>query len=269
MIQSVDRALIILEMLKGAPRGKGVTEISKELNVAKSTVHRLLITMEKHGYVRNIQHDGMYSLGLKFIEMSQLVLEDMDIVELAHPLLEELTADLEEITHLVMLDRHEIVYIDKVESQSTIRIYSRTGRRAPLYCTGVGKAVAAYFSEAELETYLNEVEMEAHTPQTITTAEDFKTEMMKIRQLGYAMDDEEHEAGIRCVAAPVFNHKGEVEYAISTTGPVNRLGDKRLESLIPVVQETALKVSKAIGYRGTTVSQNEETKNMKNKKEEE
>ncbi|WP_078593829.1 IclR family transcriptional regulator [Evansella clarkii] len=248
MVQSVDRAMIILDCLKESPKGLGVTDLSKKLGVAKSTVHRLLSTLEKHRYVKKVNNEGIYQLGLKFLEMNHAVMENMNIVELAHPILDELTKTVAEITHLVMLENFELVYIDKVESTSTIRIYSQTGRRAPMHCTGVGKAMAAYFPEKKLERFFSHTDWKAFTPYTITKEEDFRAELDRIREKGYSLDDEEHEEGIRCVAAPVFNHQGEVQYAISATGPTNRMNNKRIEEIIPLVKKAAYKISKAIGY---------------------
>ncbi|PYZ95919.1 IclR family transcriptional regulator [Alteribacter lacisalsi] len=249
MVQSVDRALEILEHLKKAPDGLGITELSNKLGTAKSTVHRLVKTLQKHDYVKTGRTDGIYELGLKFLEMNHTVVENLDIVSLANPILRELTKETSEITHLVMLDDMELVYIDKVEANATtIRIYSQTGKRAPIHCTGVGKAIAAYFSPEEYERYFARTEMKRFTPYTITTKEDFLKETALIRKNGYAMDNEEHEEGIRCVAAPIFEHNGIVRHAISMTGPVSRMSDERLEKIIPMIKEAAMTISRKLGY---------------------
>ena len=248
MVQSVDRALKILDLLKDREEGLGITEISHQMGIAKSTAHRLITTLEHHHYVKKTSENGVYSLGLKFIEMTQHVLETMDIVTIARPLLQKLTKETREISHLCMLDGDELVYIDKVESQSTIRIYSQTGRRAPMYCTGVGKVLLSYFPEHKLAKYLQSTELTAFTENTLTTPEEIKQELAATRAQGYAKDEEEHELGIRCVAAPVFNHLGEVPYAISVTGPTTRMTDERMKEIIPQVMHTANEVSRNIGY---------------------
>lgn len=248
MVQSVDRAMLILDHLKESPKGLGVTELSKRLVVAKSTVHRLLSTLEKHRYVKKVNNDGVYQLGLKFLEMNETVIENLDIVELAHPILEKLTNKVSDITHLAMLENFELIYIDKVENKSIIRIYSQTGKRGPLHCTGVGKAIAAYFSEHKLELFLNRTELKKFTQSTFTSKEAFKNELKKIRVEGYSIDNEEHEEGIRCVAVPVFDHLGEVNYAISVTGTINRMTNQHVEEIIPLLKESAYEISQQIGY---------------------
>lgn len=248
MVQSVDRAMVILDHLKESPNGLGVTEIARKLEVAKSTVHRLLATLEKHRYVKRVNSNGIYQLGLKFIEMNHSVIENLNIVELAHPVIKELTEEISEITHLGMIDGFEFIYIDKVESNSTIRIYSQTGRRAPIYCTGIGKAIAAFFPEHKLQQYLSVTDLKAYTEHTITSKDQFIKEMEQVRKVGYVFDNEEHEEGIRCVAAPVFNHHGEVVYAISATGPLTRMDDRRIEKILPLLKEAGSEISRRIGY---------------------
>lgn len=248
MVQSVDRALEILEHLKQSPNGLGITDLSRKLGVAKSTVHRLITTLEGHRYVKKISPQGTYQLGLKFLEMNHIVVERLDIIELAHPILDELTKNTLEIAHLGMLDDYELIYIDKVETNSTIRIYSQTGRRAPMHCTGIGKALLAFFPEQKLERFLQQSELTKFTPHTFSDQNLLKNELSLIRDQGYSLDNEEHEESIRCVAAPIFNHLGEVRYAISVTGPSNRMSDQRMDVIIPIVKEAAEKISRQIGY---------------------
>jgi DNA-binding IclR family transcriptional regulator len=250
MVQSVDRALMILDILKQHPKGLGITELAHELNVAKSTAHRLVSTLETYDYVTQDRETSRYSLGLKFLEMQQVVMENMDIVAVAHPILEALTEECGEISHLVMRDHFDVVYIDKVESAvSTIRIYSRTGKRAPIYCTAVGKAIAAHFDEPLLQEYVEQSAFQPLTRHTISEPEAFKAALQKVLTDGYAEDNEEHEEGIRCIGAPIFNHLGQVPYAISITGPLARMTDARLQTLIPRLKQAAAAISRNIGYR--------------------
>lgn len=249
MVQSVDRALEILEHLKRSKNGLGITDLSRRLDVAKSTVHRLVSSLEKYDYVKRVDDRGIYGLGLKFLEMNQVVIEKLNIVETAHPVLDELTARIDEITHLGMLDGYDLIYIDKVETTSTIRIYSQTGRRAPMYCTGIGKALLAYFQESKLAAYLDHHELLQYTDTTLTNPVKLKEELEEIKEKGYAVDNEEHEKGVRCVAAPIFNHIGEVCYAISVTAPSSRMTDSRMKEIIPLILKTSDTISKKMGYR--------------------
>lgn len=248
MVQSVDRALELLNYLKVEDKGFGVTELANKMGIAKSTVHRLLASLEKQNYVKKLENQGTYVLGLKFIEMGQVVVGRLKIIETAKPLLQKLTNEVGEITHLGMLEGFELVYIDKVEANSTIRIYSQTGRRAPLHCTGIGKCLLAYFPEEKLNAFFKEAELNSFTPNTFTKEDELRKELKTIRGQGYAFDNEEHEEGIRCVAAPIFNHQGEVIYAISATGPVSRMSVEKANNSISLVKETAQKISERIGY---------------------
>ncbi|MET3698577.1 IclR family transcriptional regulator [Bacillus oleivorans] len=247
MIQSVDRALHILELLKNNPKGLGVTEISKSLDVAKSTAHRLLMSLEGYGYVQKFGKDASYRLGLKFIEMNQVVVENLNVVEIARPYLEKLSADTGEIVHLVMLDGYEIVYIDKVDNNSTIRIYSQIGRRAQLHCTGVGKAILAHFDKASITRFIENNDFRSYTQNTIIDGQALLSELEKIRLDEISFDNEEHEAGIQCVAAPIKDHRNHVQYAISVTGPLTRMTKEKLETCIPKLRETAQNISKQLG----------------------
>lgn len=239
----------ILEILKGSPKGMGVSEIANQLGVAKSTAHRLLMTLESGSYVRKVGKDSLYCLGLKFLEMNQVVVDSLNVVEIARPHLEKLSKESGEIVHLVMLDGNELLYIDKVENSSTIRIYSQIGKRAALYCTGVGKAILAKYDEEQLDDYINHNSFHKYTEYTLTTPEELKTTLKEVRNNGFAFDNQEHEIGIRCVAAAVFDSSRKAKYGISITGPVSRMIDQHLETYIPKLTETADNISRQLGYR--------------------
>ncbi|GAA0321466.1 IclR family transcriptional regulator [Bacillus carboniphilus] len=249
MIQSVDRALYILDILKNNPRGLGVTEIAGRLEVAKSTAHRLLASLEEHGYVQKVGKEANYRLGLKFIEMNQVVVENLNVVELARPYLEQLSSATGEIVHLVMLDGYEIVYIDKVDNSSTIRIYSQIGRRAQLHCTGVGKAILAYYDDTRINEFIKNNDFRSYTENTITDGQALLQELKYIRESGISYDKEEHEPGIQCVAAPIKDHQNNVQYAISVTGPLTRMTQEKLKECIPKLKETVNHISRQLGYR--------------------
>jgi DNA-binding IclR family transcriptional regulator len=248
LIQSVDRALQILEFLRKNPRGLGVTEISISLQVAKSTAHRLLMSLEEHGYVQKFGRESTYRLGLKFIEMNYTVTKNLNVLEIARPFIESLSKETGEIVHLVTLEGQEIIYIDKVENSSTIRIYSQIGRRGPLHCTAVGKSILAFLDEREANQLMDKIELTGFTDHTLTTREALATELATIKKDAYSYDNQEHEMGIRCVGAPIFEHNGRPQYALSVTGPLDRMSDEILQHHIPLLKETAKKISRSLGY---------------------
>lgn len=252
MIQSVDRSLQILELLKEKPEGMGITELANKLDVAKSTIHRLVSTLESHQYIQRSADQTSYRLGLKFIEMYHVVVDELNILEVARNVLEELSERTSKIAHLVMIEEdHQVIYLDKVETQSTIRIYSRTGRKAPLHCTGVGKAILAYSSDEKLNDFLSTKELFKLTDRTITDATEFQNELEKVRQNGFAIDDEEHEEGIRCIAVPIFDHLGSATYAISITGTVPQMSEERLAEYLPILKQAGKEISRRLGYKGS------------------
>ncbi|GAE07072.1 methylenetetrahydrofolate dehydrogenase [Paenibacillus sp. JCM 10914] len=213
------------------------------------------MSLEEHDYVQKSGKDSIYSLGLKFIQMAEVVTENLEIVDIARPWIERLSRDTGEIVHLVMLEGNEVLYIDKVENTSTIRIYSQIGKRGPLYCTGVGKAILAHLADEEVERLLSGVTMQQFTEFTFTTLEDLKQELQTIRTNQFAYDNEEHERGIRCVAAPIFDHTQRARYAISITGPITRMSDDILSEYIPRIKETAQAVSVKMGYNPNKINE--------------
>lgn len=248
MIQSVDRALKILDLLKLNPKGVGVTEIATHLQIAKSSAHRLLSTLVEHNYVQQNSNQN-YVLGLKFIEMNHYVISNIDILESAHPLIEKLCEEVDEIVHLVQLRDFEVVYIDKVENNQSIRIYSQIGRTAPLYCTGVGKVILAFKDDGYINSYLNyQKDFKVFTPYTVKNKEELFKKIQSIRENGFGYDDQEHELNIRCVAAPIFNHEHQVKYAISVTGPIHRMTDEKIQQIIPSILKCSNNISKVLGY---------------------
>lgn len=249
-IQSVDRALLILDLLQDNPKGLGVTELANRLDVAKSTVHRLLMSLQKKKYV--VKTGDKYLLGLKCLEIGEAMSSRLDVRATASPILEALSKKTKETVHLVTMDEGEVVYIDKKESEAVIRMFSQIGKRAPVHCTGVGKAMLAFYPEKQIEDILDKHPMEKFTANTITTKEEMILHLAEIRKEGWALDDEEHEEGIKCAAAPVFNRMGEVEAAISIAVPMMRVKNKEFEMYISEIKTASQEISKAMGSQLTS-----------------
>lgn len=250
VVQSIDRALSILELISDYNEGLRITEISEKVDLHKSTVHRLLGTLIYKGFVEQDEVTNKYKISLKLYELGSKKIEDLDMLKVSKPYTERLMIELNEVVHLVIRDGNHIVYIDKVEADNTIRMASNVGRRSPLYCTSVGKAIMAFMDEKEIEEIWNNSNVEKLTENTITNFQMFKNELKKIKQQGYAIDDEENEIGVRCVGAPIFNYKGEVEGAISISGPTIRVTKEKVEEIAKRVKKYAELISKELGYRG-------------------
>ncbi|SDK05031.1 IclR family transcriptional regulator [Natronincola ferrireducens] len=249
-VQSVERALAILEVLSDYGEGVGITELSTNINLHKSTVHRLLLTLIQKGYVEQNPETSKYKLTLKLFELGNKPLEKLDILTVAKPYLHQLKEVTHEVVHLVIREGTEIVYIDKVESENKIRMHSRIGTRSPMYCTSVGKAIMAYLPEEEVERLWENSEIKRLTPHTITDLNVMKKTLKEIRQKGYALDEEENELGIRCIGAPIFNHRGELAGAISVSGPTIRVTKEVVEGYKNHILEYSKNISKELGYRG-------------------
>ncbi|ASF38059.1 IclR family transcriptional regulator [Halobacillus halophilus] len=247
-VQSVDRALTILQLLQENPDGLGVTEIAHRLDVAKSTVHRLLASLKQKGYVRQDDMLEKYRLGLKLLELGETVSENMDIRTTANPYLVKLAQETGETIHLGIREEAEVIYVDKVERYAPIRMYSSVGKRAPLYCTGIGKALLAFASNEAEDHLMSTLTLKKFTPHTITDKDKLKKHLGHIRERGYSIDNEEHEEGIRCTAAPIWNHRGEAIAAISVAGSTSRMTEEKVESCTGSLLHTALEISRRLGY---------------------
>jgi DNA-binding IclR family transcriptional regulator len=248
IIQAVDRALRILDLFDEHRTELKITEISRRTGLHKSTVHSLLKTLQAHGYIDQNADSGKYRLGLKLVERGNLVLHSLDVRTVARGHLLDLSRKTGLTVHLVILDGKEGVYIDKVEGTSGIVMYSRIGRRVPIHSSAVGKVLVAFQSEEGIRNILDGYEFVPHTPNTITDERTYRVELEKVRSLGYAIDNQENEPGVQCVAVPVRDHLGQVAAAISMSSPIAGIQEERLESMILLLKQTAEKISRKLGY---------------------
>ena len=250
-IQAVINALELLEQFNGDVTELGVTELSKRLNLHKNNVFRLLATLESKGYIEQNKLNENYRLGVKCLELGQNYLKQSGLLRQARPVMEEIVAKCNENVYLSVLRGQKIVYIDVVEANQPVRVVSRIGAQLPVYCCASGKAQLAALLESgeDIEKYINVKDMKPFTPNTITSLEKLKEELEKVKELGYAIDDEEVDPGVRCVGAAVKDYTKRVVGAISISGPVNRISFDRIkEELGPLVIEGAKKISEKLGY---------------------
>jgi len=253
LVQTIEKVSSILEIVGQNPKGMSIRDLSQRLRLPKGTAHRLLSSLNYFGYVRQDSGTKNYLLGFKLVELGHLLLSQLDLRREAEPFLKDLAERTRETVHMVFLDRNEIVYIDKVESDqnaSGLRMASRVGLRNPAHSCAVGKVLLAHLSEEELERLIEEKDLPKRTENTITDSMELKEHLRLVRRQGYAIDDEENEKGIRCVGAPIYNEVGKAVAAVSVSGPAVRV-TKRLiqETLKKEVMETALKISQRLGFR--------------------
>lgn len=250
VVQSVDRAFSILEVISQYQDGLGISEISEKVGLHKSTVHRLLGTLIYKGFVIQDDQTNRYKISLKLYEIGVRKIADVDILKVSRSYTSALMEIFNEVVHLVIRDHNEIIYIDKVEADNTIRMASTIGRRSPLYCTSVGKVILAYLQDEEVRNIWETSTIIKLTDHTIVDFNHLLVELEKIRSLGYAEDDEENEFGVRCIAAPVFNSHGLVEGAISISGPTTRVTKDKVSEIAEEVKICAKLISRDLGYIG-------------------
>jgi DNA-binding IclR family transcriptional regulator len=241
-VTTVQRALAALRLLGDEPML--ASELGSRLGVHESTISRLVQILEADGFVRR-DGDRTLRLGPTVFALAQRTLDGLDIRRVAAPYLSQLSASTGQTVHLAEFGGSEVVYIDKVESRRPLRMYSRIGAVAPIFCTGVGKAIAAYLPSATQESIAKSTKYVRYTPNTIVGAKAFLEELTRIRERGYALDLGEHEPVIRCAAAPIRDAAGHVRNSLSVSIPTF---DGELDDVIPLVLAAAAGVSAELGW---------------------
>jgi len=248
-IQSVDRALQILDLFDDQNKEIKITDISARTGLNKSTLHALLKTLQARGYIDQNEDNGRYRLGMKLVERGNFVISSIDIRTVCNRFLVDLSAQTGQTTHLGILDGGHGVYIDKVEGQAAIITYSRIGRRLPLHCTAMGKVLVAYQDEKTRKRILQGYSFDAMTSRSITSEQAFEEELTKILEQGYAIDDQEHVKGVRCTAVPIFDHKGKITAAISLSTLTSIVNNRDFERYIGLLNSISGEISAQIGHR--------------------
>ncbi|UCF98110.1 MAG: IclR family transcriptional regulator [Spirochaetaceae bacterium] len=257
LIKSVFKTMKILECLS-YERTLGITELTDRVSthlegipIDKSTVYRFLVSLIDLGFVYQDPQTEKYGLTLKLFEIGMSVLERMELWREAEPIVEEIARVTGETVHLATLDEDELVYLGKIESTRTLRVsmMSRVGRSAPAYCTGVGKTLLAYLPRKRLDRILKKEKLVRYTDKTIVSRAHLERELSSIRKNGYAIDNEEHEIGVRCVAAPLRNNNSAVCGAVSVSIPTVRLPDEEIPRYRDIIVQAAEEISRRMGYR--------------------
>jgi IclR family KDG regulon transcriptional repressor len=249
IIQALDRALQIVDLFDEHTTELKITEISVRMGLHKSTVHSLLKTLMLHGYIGQDADSGKYKLGLKLIEKGQLMMQTLDIRAVAKKNLTDLCMRTGQTTHLVIMSGKEGIYIDKVEGVKAVIRYSRLGGRVPLHCSAVGKVLAAFQSEEKQRKLLSDYTITIHTPNTIGDMTRFLEELAQVRKQGFAIDNQENEPGVRCVAAPIYDHSRQTVAAISLSTMTTSVNDDEFQLLSDQLIAESIAISKLLGFR--------------------
>ncbi|HID95576.1 MAG TPA: IclR family transcriptional regulator [Candidatus Latescibacteria bacterium] len=248
IIQSLDKGLALLDFLAAEGRSVGLSELARKFGWDKSGVFRLLSTMVRRGYVEQDPQSGRYRLGLRVLELAGVLSRSLDIRVQAAPTLEALALNSRETSHLAVLRQGEVLIIDQQSSPEMIAANTFVGMREPAHCTALGKVLLAFLSEEKLDDLIEGKGLRRYTGRTIVRADDLKRHLAKVREDGYAFDNEEYDVGVRCLAAPVRNSDGKVVAAVGISGPASRLTFDQLERYAALVKAASEEVSGRLGY---------------------
>ena len=243
IIQSLTRGLTIIELLAKSESSLSVTEISKHLGIDKSSATRLIKTLVKHDFAMKDPESRRFLVGPKMKNLVDISNEAQPLKAISMPLLQKLMEDTGENSHVAVYSREKCLVVADIESTAQLRVVSGEGRLIPNHCTAIGKCLIA-FGDYPLPRELN-----AHTPRTISSRDQLKLHMEQIRSRGFAMDDEEHEYGVRCMAAPVYNKAGKAIASIGISGPTVRVTLDKVPELSKVVMQAGADLSKLLAQK--------------------
>jgi DNA-binding IclR family transcriptional regulator len=245
-IKVLEKALAVLDLLGEAEGALTLSEVSERLTLSKPTAFRILSVLDQASYLERAPGSQGYRLGLKLARLGARVDRTTAFQKVARPFLVELKERCGETVHLTVLENGEALYLDKIEGQRAVRVVSRVGMRLPAHCSGVGKVLLAYLPDDEVAEVIRERGLARLTPNTITDRTALRAELKRIRERGFAIDNEEIEVGLKCVAAPIRDASGEVRAALSISGPKFRFNEAETKKLVNLVVRTSEQISSAI-----------------------
>ena len=247
-LRSVEKALRLLECFTVDKPQLSTTDLVEKLAIPKVSVYRFLRVLVDRGFITQNKQTKKYRLGLKMFELGSIVLREFALREAAFPLIAELSKRSGETVHLGVLDDQQVVSIEGVESDQSLRISLPVGRRVYLHSTGIGKAILAFLPDSEIQRIVEQKGLPKFTANTIVDPDQLMEDILLTRRRGYAIDDEENEPEIRCVAAPVFDSGRRALASISISGPSVRIQRARIPELASLVVEASRKISNSLGY---------------------
>lgn len=245
--RSLERGLALLEAVASAPRRSSLTETARRLGLHRSTAHHLMQSLVGAGYLRQDTTTRGYELTPKLYQLTGRMWNAEQLGEIAQPFLEELTRATGEGTSVAAWINGGVIIAAKCEADVPVRVVQDVGGHRPIYCTAVGKALAAWLPWPEVQAALARTRMEPLTPKTITTPKAFEAELRRIRAAGYALDDEEQYEGLRCIAMPVFCYTGQVFGSMCVLGPKHRMTHQKLQTVRGALAELSRKLSGRLG----------------------
>jgi len=245
-VKSLKKALDVLECFTVKKPELGITEIGDILGLYKSNVHNIISTFEQCGYIEKNPENNKYRLGMKILELAYVINSNLGLHKIVHPFMSALSNEINEVLYFALPKEDEIIYLEGVYPSSSYSARSMVGEKAEMYCTSLGKAILAYLPKEKRDRIIKNQSMTAYTPTTITDPSVLLTELRKIRDQGYSVDNMEHEFGIKCVGVPVFKRDGALLGAISISGPSLRFDDQTIAEYVKKLQHCSREISMRI-----------------------
>lgn len=249
-VPAVERALLLMESLAHSRNGLSLSQFVESSNLPKSSIHCLLLTLERMGYLHRSAQTGRYMFGLKLFGLANTSLSGLPIREQAAPFLMQLMEQTRLTVHMGVLDHYEAVLVAKYDPPGSNGLATWRGKRMEVHCTGIGKALGAHMPEEDLKNLYRLRKFPRHNENTLSTLRKVQEEFAKIRQRSYAIDDEEDEIGWRCLGAPVFNDAGKAVAAVSIAGTIHQIRSDNLPQLAEILKTCTMAISYSWGYVG-------------------
>lgn len=247
-MKSLHKVLDIIEAVSAAG-SVGIRELSSSIGFPPATTHRIASTLVARRFFEQDPVTRKYSLSVRFLELGSMVKDRFNLPSIARPHLEKLMTETRESANLAVQDGDEMIYLDHVRSHhAMLQLFTRVGARVPLHCTGVGKVVLSRMDDEEIEAYLKRTRRTRFTANTKVKKKDVLEEVGHIRALGYAVDDQEMEEGVRCVAAPILDHRGQLAGVASISGAAMRISNERIDQLGKMVSYCTMNISQDLGF---------------------
>jgi DNA-binding IclR family transcriptional regulator len=243
-VPALEKGMSLLEMLAESKRGLTLSELVRKTKLPKSTIHCLVLTLERQGYLRECPRTRRFLFSSKLFHLANRASTQVEIRQTATRHLYDLMLETNLTVHLAVMEQDQVVLIEKVEPPGVLKVANWIGRRMDIHCTGLGKALIAHLDDTELDRLMKECQLPRHNEHTIISPKALRSHLAEIRKLKYALDDEEDELGLRCVGAPIFDHAGKVLAAVSICGSTCRIHANNLSTLAHKLNRTATEISR-------------------------
>lgn len=248
MLKSLDRGLKALDIL-ATKENVTITELAELLEVDKSTASRIIETLKQHDMVQNVANTKKYRMGFRILHLGEQLRRRLNILDVARPILHEVSNKLQQSVHLCAYNKGMAYIIDQVVSSVPYSMSATVGMIEPLHSSSVGKCILAYRGQENIDRLLTDYEYTAYTQYTIVNREDLMEELERIRQRGYAVDDQEMFVGVRCIAVPIFNYTNSMRYSIGISGPITVMTEENIALYVKKLGEAGQRISRELGYQ--------------------